>query len=171
MLEVVDGLPEERHAEQAALIVFKQQPEGSKRQHTSAYTQKSPPPTLHLVTPALCSVAAGRRMPKESLIIRLYSLKVNCFSHITSTGCPLFSSLVFYRSSVKKSCCDPWQLPSICRGNQRKRGDIIFWGKKKSSLQSTRVQWFTMIFSYCMQWFNTVVLKHWICQFILFELF
>lgn len=73
VLEVVDGLPEERHAEQAALIVFKQQPAGSKRQHTSAYTQKSPPPlTLHLVTPALCSVAAGRRMPKESLIIRLY---------------------------------------------------------------------------------------------------
>lgn len=37
VLEVIDGLPEERHAEQAALIVFKQQPV---RATTSTQTHK-----------------------------------------------------------------------------------------------------------------------------------
>lgn len=39
VLEVVDGLPEERHAEQAALVVFKQQPVGAAQRHTQTHTQ------------------------------------------------------------------------------------------------------------------------------------
>lgn len=40
VLEVVDGLPEERHAEQAALVVFKQQPARAQRPHTSTQRHK-----------------------------------------------------------------------------------------------------------------------------------
>lgn len=41
VLEVIDGLPEKRHAEQAALVVFKQQPVRANRQHAAAQAEES----------------------------------------------------------------------------------------------------------------------------------